>query len=981
MSHRTSAPGPQGFSLSVFVHGDHVYTSPTRLQFPPRGPPPSYDHPALTGAPSSSTWLHCMWGKRDYLELAFYPISTRPLGAIFQSLCFYRQDMIPLQTYQPHPNASLQYRSPHADEWTKLEATLVQVRNLLQNHRYTPVLVSLDKEPVPGPWSEAYTNWMTDREAAQRKAYYARRKFMYHIAIISFHIAALWHRTGDPHCWYDYLLQSGVEGHILDSLSASAVADFTLANPRAGLFVNPNECPWVTYLPVLITAQVPVFIFWGPMRSLIRAPPGFEKLQPSALDVSAAQRMSTKSSLSSGQLSGPSGHSIDAPSTSVTTSSSGAAGRPPQFLPTNSSLSSGQLSDPSGRSIDAPSTSATTSSSGAARRPPRFLPTNTPGQFFAARAVYRTAYIRDVETEEQRVARLSREKHAANYQISQKGGDELFEWDFDYEGMRWKRERITRKDRENVWSGYDFTCKRYDPVTREWDVAYFLDYANPQPSVEDEYNRLLAGAHEDMDRRPSDPFFHEGDYQLAPPPPPDAQFSDNETFEMPMHGEVLQVGGVEAMTPTLMTSTPVASTTIASATTTARTPAATTTATNSATPTNLEDGQIMALEEREWHPRFPTLNGVIMSRHLFRWGTSDLPAAKHLTLDDACKAVGFVVTSEIRGILDNDKKATAFAQWVSCIVHDMTPPADWWLLEPKTPFKLLELLRTSNLRVFTMDDAYQHVRLWGLDDRRNSRYKRTWFIAVDNPSTALEAALSARSVDEVARWMVTFGIQFRTLVYSPRVTSLVKQGLTRTMADSNVYHRLMMRPTNYQFKALDFFAYEEVRDHFLRANPRIGRASLLAGGILWRLTIESLVPDLVLDGPGDLAYARGIGFALRDSADDIFVDDQVTIDEVRIIVGTYIREPTQLNNAAGAGLPMWWPDFGHFEGSALDCGWWSPVAEDWYCALREQYRSGTSQPKTGSQWRSVLRNRDKRTRLFTKNSMAAAKAFLGGIST
>ena len=116
-----------------------------------------------------------------------------------------------------------------------------------------------------------------------------------------------------------------------------------------------------------------------------------------------------------------------------------------------------------------------------------------------------------------------------------------------------------------------------------------------------------------------------------------------------------------------------------------------------------------------------------------------------------------------------------------------------------------------------------------------------------------------------------------------------------------------MRPTMYKFGAADYHAYEEVRDYFLQTNPRAGRAALLAGGILWRLSIESVEKGLVLDGPDTLNAALGITFALRDSADNVFVDDDLTNEESHFIVGTYIRAPLEGRNLAGAGYPMWWP--------------------------------------------------------------------------
>lgn len=140
--------------------------------------------------------------------------------------------------------------------------------------------------------------------------------------------------------------------------------------------------------------------------------------------------------------------------------------------------------------------------------------------------------------------------------------------------------------------------------------------------------------------------------------------------------------------------------------------------------------------------------------------------------------------------------------------------------------------------------------------------------------------------------------------------------------------------------------------------------------------MESLMPDIVLDGPGELACAQGIGFTFRDRTGVVYVDDTLTGDEIDLIIGTYLRQPKESSNVRGVAFPAWWPGPVHFDDSALDFGWWSPIAEKWYRALRTAYRAGTGQPKTGPQWRQSIRNWDKRARRFTDHSRDAALTFL-----
>ena len=149
------------------------------------------------------------------------------------------------------------------------------------------------------------------------------------------------------------------------------------------------------------------------------------------------------------------------------------------------------------------------------------------------------------------------------------------------------------------------------------------------------------------------------------------------------------------------------------------------------------------------------------------------------------------------------------------------------------------------------------------------------------------------------------GIPFRTLFRSTEVAALLQQGLAST--DIRPEQLFPLRPRAHVYTGADYNAYEEARDSLLRSDCRIGRAALLSGGILWRLAIESLAPDLVLENPGELARAKGIGFTYWDHTGGAYVDDGLTDDEIRLIIGMYVCEPAERKNLAGYGIPSWWP--------------------------------------------------------------------------
>ena len=191
---------------------------------------------------------------------------------------------------------------------------------------------------------------------------------------------------------------------------------------------------------------------------------------------------------------------------------------------------------------------------------------------------------------------------------------------------------------------------------------------------------------------------------------------------------------------------------------------------------------------------------------------------------------------------------------------------------------------------------------------------------------------------------------------------------TATLSDPRPLLRLTIRPFNHNFTAADFEAYECSRRYLFR-DPRIARAALLAGGILWRLAIEDVALDVALIGPEPLFSQLGFGFRIQDEKGDVYVDDGLTHIEMCNIVGMYFEQPAhdrvKWDNDT---YPMWWPLPCYLKDHALDFPTWTPVNDDWYIRLRTKYREGQDKPKQGIQWRSSLRNFDKRARQLTQHS-------------
>ncbi len=95
--------------------------------------------------------------------------------------------------------------------------------------------------------------------------------------------------------------------------------------------------------------------------------------------------------------------------------------------------------------------------------------------------------------------------------------------------------------------------------------------------------------------------------------------------------------------------------------------------------------------------------------------------------------------------------------------------------------------------------------------------------------------------DEIARFLVTRGVPFRTLQSS---TTLPRTPFIPQMTIKTPY-----RPSGYQFNLQDYTAYTIQYRYFL-LNPR-SRAALMKGGYVWRVAIPAVSIATVISGPRD----------------------------------------------------------------------------------------------------------------------------------
>ena len=153
-----------------------------------------------------------------------------------------------------------------------------------------------------------------------------------------------------------------------------------------------------------------------------------------------------------------------------------------------------------------------------------------------------------------------------------------------------------------------------------------------------------------------------------------------------------------------------------------------------------------------------------------------------------------------------------------------------------------------------------------------------WDLTVTNAIDALFLCRLEASMTELELCYVLLqrGMQFHTLLpISSRDTR--PSSIPRAI--------LPIRGTGYVFTATDYAAYVQERAALLRC-PRLRRAALMTGGIVWRLVVPEVSFPEALDGPTTAMTIHGRGLFLPSPKSDYnYCDDTLSETEAEAISG------------------------------------------------------------------------------------------------
>ncbi|KAF9269027.1 hypothetical protein L218DRAFT_916545 [Marasmius fiardii PR-910] len=223
---------------------------------------------------------------------------------------------------------------------------------------------------------------------------------------------------------------------------------------------------------------------------------------------------------------------------------------------------------------------------------------------------------------------------------------------------------------------------------------------------------------------------------------------------------------------------------------------------------------------------------------------------------------------------------------------------------------------------------------------------------------------------DIAGELLYRGIRFQTLFRGPPPRPTDKQCTTDGLGSRGP--RLGHRPESYAPDVNDFFAYEAVRNEFLRSER--GRAAVMAGGLIGRIALEVVTEEAVVYGP-DAGSILQSGSCIFEDSGIGFWDQSLTEEEIDLICGVYYvknRSDRDWGDKKYASShKSWFPRPGAFNAGSLNVGFWSKDCEKWYQRRLMEIRSGKAQLMNASRWRSAMQFNHRTPRIVDKNQEVA----------
>ncbi|KAJ7176775.1 hypothetical protein C8R46DRAFT_1188516 [Mycena filopes] len=261
-------------------------------------------------------------------------------------------------------------------------------------------------------------------------------------------------------------------------------------------------------------------------------------------------------------------------------------------------------------------------------------------------------------------------------------------------------------------------------------------------------------------------------------------------------------------------------------------------------------------------------------------------------------------------------------------------------------------------------EAIDHWTYYFLSPKARSPAGMQESVVLRSAAAAIEALRrNSATIEEVALNLVARGIPFNT-------SSPGQFPPPPPVEDARPpYKGLGFRNKGFRGTPSEYAQYESARTEILCSER--GRVALMSGGIIARLAVGVVSPQVVCSG-----RAKG---AAEGHPSPPYWDDALTQQELDILCGVYEVSTGQPQPSAPDGVQIrtvsWWPRAGIWRKSGLDMGYWTPSCEAWFQNRLAEIQAGSAELHNTREWTQILGGSDLCGILFRTNDRLAA-AFL-----
>jgi hypothetical protein len=262
----------------------------------------------------------------------------------------------------------------------------------------------------------------------------------------------------------------------------------------------------------------------------------------------------------------------------------------------------------------------------------------------------------------------------------------------------------------------------------------------------------------------------------------------------------------------------------------------------------------------------------------------------------------------------------------------------------------------------------------------------TWRLVVNRATFVCQLLVQDRfkSIEDIVAYSLEYGVRISTAAPQSEIDGEHTRVQTELRRKELAQLKIGYCDSKQPFTVGEFDSFMRTCRLKFASDPTISRVALKSGGIIWRLAVEHVYPDVVFDGPSQDAVMLGICERLeyRDCrAAYQLVDDELSRTMEQFLVGGYSNQKDD-EKPHHESIRTIFPTSAAW-GTLGAVASWDARQEEQYQSIIWRYRTSPKndgvcklQPKNVKAWREMMRGRHKYASKFWDGAEEHARRWL-----